>query len=152
MPSADSMLASASAHQGEIALGLVLFVVTLVASLGAVTFILVRLPADYLMSPEDAPFWPGRPAWQRVLARVGKNLLGVLLVLVGILLSLPGVPGQGVLTILIGVMLVDVPGKRRLERRMLGNPRMLASVNRLRARFHHPPLIPHTAVHGVGRT
>jgi hypothetical protein len=144
MDTAQALLAFASAHTGEIALGVSLFLVTLVGSMAVVATILVKMAPDYLLTPEDAPFWPGRPAWVRVLARVGKNLLGVLLVVVGVLLSMPGVPGQGVLTILIGVMLVDIPGKRRLERRLLGHPRVFCSVNRLRARFHQPPiLLPH---------
>jgi hypothetical protein len=46
-------------------------------------------------------------------------------------------------------MLVDVPGKRRLERRMLGHPRVLASVNRLRMRYHRPPILVHAAAHGA---
>ena len=41
---------------------------------------------------------------------IGKNMAGVLLVVLGILLSLPGVPGQGILTILLGIMLLDFPG------------------------------------------
>jgi hypothetical protein len=42
---------------------------------------------------------------------IGKNALGVLLVAIGVVLSIPGVPGQGLLTILLGVMLLDFPGK-----------------------------------------
>lgn len=143
MDLAHAALAYADAHRGQIALGVALFIATLVASLATVSFLLVTMPADYLDSPEGTPFWPGRPAWLRVLARIGKNLLGLLLVLVGILLSLPGVPGQGMLTVVIGVMLVDLPGKRRFERRVIGHPRVLAGVNRLRARFRRPPLILH---------
>lgn len=143
MDLAHAALAYADAHRGQIALGVALFIATLLASLATVSFLLVTMPADYLDSPEGAPFWPGRPAWVRALARIGKNLLGLLLVLVGILLSLPGVPGQGMLTVVIGVMLVDLPGKRRFERRVIGHPRVLAGVNRLRARFRRPPLILH---------
>ena len=56
-------------------------------------------------------------------------------------LTLPGVPGQGMLTILIGLMLLDVPGKRRLERRIVGRRRILQAINRLRKRFGRPPLV-----------
>jgi hypothetical protein len=60
---------------------------------------------------------------------------------VGIVLTLPGVPGQGMLTILLGLMLLDVPGKRRLERRIVGRRRILKAINRLRKRFGRPPLV-----------
>ena len=70
-----------------------------------------------------------------------NNVLGVVLVLLGILMSVPGIPGQGVLTILLGLMLVDLPGKRRLESKILGQPKVLARINRLRHKFSKPPLI-----------
>ena len=37
--------------------------------------------------------------------------------------------------------MLDFPGKRRLERRLIGRPRILRSINRLRARFNRPPLV-----------
>ena len=59
----------------------------------------------------------------------------------GILLSLPGVPGQGVLTILLGIMLSDFPGKVRLERKIVSYPKVLQALNKLRERFAKPPLM-----------
>src|SRR5262245_40758335 len=73
-------------------------------SVGFTAWMLIRLPDDYFAKPP-------RPSGH-VLARVGKNVGGVLLILLGVVLSLPGVPGQGFLTILIGLMLTDIPGKR----------------------------------------
>ena len=49
-------------------------------------------------------------------------------------------PGQGLLTILIGLMLLDFPGKRRLERRIVARPAILAMLNRMRARRGRDPL------------
>jgi hypothetical protein len=140
MDATTTALTYLSAHRAEAQLGLGLFALSLFGNLAAVAFVLVRMPEDYLDTPEAAPFWPGRPAWARAAAKLGKNLLGVLLVALGVLLSLPGIPGQGVLTILIGVVLLDIPGKRRIERRLLGGPTVLAAVNRLRARFGRGPL------------
>jgi hypothetical protein len=72
---------------------------------------------------------------------VGKNLLGFVLVVAGVLMSLPGVPGQGVLTILMGVMLIDFPGKHRAERWLVTRRPVLAAVNRMRARVGREPLV-----------
>ncbi|MBK9529879.1 MAG: hypothetical protein IPO41_16555 [Acidobacteria bacterium] len=69
-----------------------------------------------------------------------KNVLGVFLIGVGILLSLPGVPGQGVLTILLGLIMIDIPGKRPIEARIIKRPTVLAAANNLRARYGKPPL------------
>ena len=67
-----------------------------------------------------------------------KNLLGVVLVALGIVMSLPGVPGQGILTILLGIMLLDFPGKRNLEHKMVSRPQVLNAINKLRHRFGKP--------------
>lgn len=122
-------------------LSLALFLVTFVGSIAIVTFVLVRLPATYFQTthPRMFPWAESHPAL-RVLALIGKNVLGALLVLVGIILSLPGVPGQGLLTILLGIMLLDFPGKRRLELKLVRRASVLKTINRLRARFGKPAL------------
>jgi hypothetical protein len=120
-------------------LALGVFVLTFVVSLGAVAAVIVRLPAEYFRDDYVSPL-----AEQHFVMRwtgwIVKNAVGALLVLLGLLLSLPGVPGQGLLTILIGVMLLNFPGKRRLERRLVSLPRVLAAINALRARFGKPAL------------
>jgi hypothetical protein len=75
-----------------------------------------------------------------VLYVVGKNLAGAVLVVLGILLAIPGVPGQGILTILVGLLMLDIPGKRRLELAIVRRPAVLHTINRLRARYHRAPL------------
>src|SRR5438128_1699646 len=86
----------------------------------------------------------GGSAW-RSPRGLGRNALVVILILLGVLLSVPGVPGQGLLMVLIGLMLVDFPGRRRVEKALARRPGILATVNRLRARFGRPPLLPPSA-------
>jgi hypothetical protein len=50
-------------------------------------------------------------------------------------------PGQGLLTMLIGISLMDFPGKRAIERSIIGRPLILKSINRIRQRFGRPPLM-----------
>lgn len=117
-----------------------MFVVMFVLSLAAVSCVLVRLPATYFQKEHPHAFADCHPV-VRWLGLIAKNLLGFVLVVIGIILSLPGVPGQGALTILIGLMLIDFPGKRALELRMVRQRQVYAAVNRLRARFGKPPLV-----------
>ena len=49
-------------------------------------------------------------------------------------------PGQGLLTILVGLLMLDIPGKRRLELAIVRRGPVLGSINKLRARFRRPPL------------
>ncbi len=122
------------------AIGVGIFLVTFFANLALVSLILVKIPADYF-NESQGKFLAKQSPVIRVLALIGKNIAGVVLVVIGILLSLPGVPGQGVLTILLGVMLLDFPGRRRFERWIVSSPKVLKAVNKLRKRFDKPALI-----------
>jgi hypothetical protein len=117
-----------------------LFLVTFLGSLAAAAVVLVNLPADYFQGNRHVPLPAGHPIVHWV-GHILRNLLGLLLILLGLLLSLPGIPGQGLLTILIGLMLVDFPGKRRLEQALVSRPRVRGAIDRLRARFARPPLL-----------
>lgn len=110
-------------------------------SLAIVVWVVLSLPVDHFVAPRrEGAAAPGRtPSRAR---RVARNLGGALLALVGLLLSLPGIPGQGVLMIVAGVALLDFPGRRALERRLLRRPGVLAGLNGIRARFGRPPLLP----------
>ena len=122
-------------------LGALIFLLTLGASLAIVSFVLVKIPPTYFQKGHSRDFLADRPAIVRVLAIIGKNVLGLLLVALGIVLSIPGVPGQGVLTILLGIMLLDVPGKRRFEHWLVSRPKILSAINKLRQRFSRPALV-----------
>ena len=122
-------------------LGLLIFVLTFGANLAIVSLVLVKLPATYFKRSHKRKFLAKRPQIIRWLAIIGKNLLGVVLVVAGILLSLPGVPGQGILTILLGVMLLDFPGRPRLEHWLVSRPRILRTINKLRHRFSKQALV-----------
>ncbi len=110
-----------------------------VGSLAVVAVLLVQLPASYFLDSHPRGGWRDQHPILRWAALVVKNLVGAVLVGVGILMLLT--PGQGALTILIGVMLMDFPGKRRLVRKLVGRPPVLRAINRLRARFGKPPVV-----------
>jgi hypothetical protein len=126
---------------GRILLVVAVWIATMSLSTLIVAAVVVRLPPRYFCDDAKATPGAGRPA-SRVLGRIARNGLGLILVIAGLLLSLPGVPGQGVVTTLIGLLLIDFPGRRRLERALLRRPGVLPALNRLRARFGKPPLSP----------
>jgi hypothetical protein len=125
----------------HVAFGIVISAATFFVSLAVVAFFIVNLPATYFQESHPRDFWVDRHAAIRWTGIVGKNVLGLVLVLLGILMSIPGVPGQGLLTILLGIMLLDFPGKRRLEYKIVSRPKILAAVNAMRNRFSKPPLV-----------
>jgi len=122
-------------------LGLLLFLVTFSINLAIVSFVLVKIPANYFSKDYSRTFLSDRPPVIRYLGVVGKNLLGALLVALGIVLSVPGVPGQGILTVLLGIMLLDFPGRRSLEYKLVSRPSVFKTINKLRHRFGKPALL-----------
>ena len=125
----------------KIGLGFGIFLVSLALSFLAIGIIMVKIPENYCSSHYQRDFMPDSPFLVRWGATILKNLLGVILVIIGILLSLPGVPGQGLLTILLGLIMIDIPGKRPLEAKIIQRPTILAAINNLRAKYNKPPLV-----------
>ena len=121
--------------------GVAIFLVTFTVSIAITVVVLIKLPATYFKAEHGREFWVERHPALRWSGLIGKNLLGAFLVLLGVVMSLPGVPGQGVLTILLGVMLLDFPGKRALELKLVSRPKVLHAINRIRQKFDKPPLL-----------
>ncbi|MGE3164069.1 MAG: PGPGW domain-containing protein [Planctomycetota bacterium] len=112
--------------------------VTFVGSLILIPWVIARLPADYFLSKRPAEgSWRARHPVVRWVLRGAKNLLGCVFLAAG--LAMLVLPGQGLLTVLIGVALLDFPGKRRLEIRLLRRPLITRSIAWIRRRAGKPP-------------
>jgi hypothetical protein len=120
--------------------GVAISIALAVVSLAVAALVVVGWPADHFKHAVATPFWADRSPVVRGLGLVAKNLAGLVLLLLGLVMALPGVPGQGVITMIIGLTLVDFPGKRDLERRLLGRAWVLRQINAVRGRFKRAPL------------
>jgi Putative transmembrane protein (PGPGW) len=109
-----------------------------VGSLIAIPMILVRLPADYFDTRTPRHWMKDHHPALRLMGLVAKNVVGIVFLLAGFAMLF--LPGQGVLTMLIGISLMDFPGKRALEARMVGQPTLLGVINSMRQKFGKPPL------------
>ena len=110
---------------------------TFFGTLIVIPILVVRIPADYFTC-----------AYQRAHAHHGawyycglliKNVLGLLFILTGIAMLV--LPGQGILTILIGIMLMNFPRKRAFELRIVQQPTVLRAINWMRANAKRPALV-----------
>ncbi|HMJ13151.1 MAG TPA: PGPGW domain-containing protein, partial [Polyangiaceae bacterium] len=72
------------------------------------------------------------------LIAVLRNLLGLVLLVCGVLMVF--LPGQGLLTIMAALVLLEFPGKHRLERAIVAAPPVLRALNAIRRRAGRPPL------------
>lgn len=118
-----------------------LFLASVIFSFLIIGIVMVKIPANYFSTHYERDFMPNSPWIVRWGAVIAKNLLGVFLILLGIILSLPGVPGQGLLTILLGLIMMDIPGKRPIEAKIIKRPPIRNAINKLRVRYNKPPLI-----------
>lgn len=125
---------------GYVLWGAAAFVVSAAVSLVLVIIVVVGLPRDYFLDRPGRGLWVDQHPAVRVLLHVLKNLAGLCLIVAGILLSLPGIPGQGLLTVFVGILLLDFPGKQKFLRKLVGRPRVFATLNRIREKFGKKPL------------
>lgn len=114
-------------------------VVMFVGTLIAIPIILMRLPADYFDTRIPRPWMENHHPLLRVLGHIVKNVVGAIFLFAGFLMLF--LPGQGVLTMLIGLSLIEFPGKRRVEAKIVGQSAVLNTINAMRAKFGKPPLI-----------
>jgi hypothetical protein len=108
------------------------------ATVVGVPWVVSRLPHDYF-SRRARAVWR-RSAKEPLMALVLgvlKNILGAILLVLGLIMLVT--PGQGLLTILIGLLLMNFPGKYVLERWLVLRPGVLRALNWLRRRRGQPP-------------
>jgi hypothetical protein len=114
--------------------------VTLIVSFIAVPIVIRRMPYDYFLeNSSGAEEIREQHPVLRIFFRVLKNLIGGILVIGGLIMFVT--PGQGVLTLLIGLLLMDFPGKRGLEIRLMRLKPVRKTVDWIRARAEKPALV-----------
>jgi hypothetical protein len=113
--------------------------ITFLALLTLVPLLVVRIPSDYFARGKfHRKLWADQHLVLRMVLLTGKNLLGCVFIVTGIVMLV--LPGQGILTILAGIMLLDFPGKYRLLRWIVARHQVLRTLNWLRRRAGRPPL------------
>jgi hypothetical protein len=118
-----------------VAVSALMFVGTLIA----IPVLLARMPADYFLhSRRDAVLFSRQHPALRLTLLAAKNAVGLMFLLAGVVMLLT--PGQGILSILLGITLLDFPGKRRLELAIVRRPHVLKAINWVRAKAHRPAL------------
>jgi len=110
-----------------------------IASVLAVPAMLVRMPADYFKHPKPHLLQRLRAApTSKCLVILAKNVLGLVLAAAGIAMLV--LPGQGLLTILVALLLLDLPRKHDLEQKIVRRPKVRQAIDWLRTRKGQPPL------------
>ena len=98
----------------------------------------IRMRSDYFVRTKSGVNSPHSHPALRFLLQAAKNIFGIFLIIVGFLMLV--LPGQGVLTILIGVTLLDFPGKQRFVIALVQRKIIREFINRIRLKAGQPPI------------
>ena len=113
----------------------------LIISVFMMVLIISFLPEDYFKSENRnliSSIQNSRYPLLKLLVLITKNFFGVLLLLSGILMLV--LPGQGILTIITGLVFMDYPGKYKFERKLLRQKGVINSINWIRSLLNKPSL------------
>jgi hypothetical protein len=114
-------------------------VVLFLATLVLIPWLVLRIPVDYFVNDSRTDLrWKNQHPLIRGMLLIGKNILGGVFLLLGMLMLV--LPGQGLLTILMGVVLLDFPGKFAFEVWLMQRRPIHRSVNWIRQRGGREPL------------
>ena len=110
-----------------------------VGSLVTIPWILTKIPPDYFSCENRRKhLLDNYPPVIRSILLLIKNILGVVFIISGIMMLF--LPGQGVITIVLGILLTDFPYKYKIERWIISRPAILKYINRLRVKSKQRPL------------
>jgi hypothetical protein len=106
-------------------------------SLLTIKWLVALIPSDYFIKKNNSEFRSNYPIFWLVSIII-KNLVGYTLIIGGILMLV--LPGQGLFTIFVGLMLSNYPGKFYIERKFIAIPSVLRAINWLRKKSNTPSI------------
>ena len=115
----------------------VISLVIFIFSLLSIKWLVSLIPSDYFIEKKPSKFKSKYPLiW--LISMIVKNLIGYVLIVGGILMLV--LPGQGLFTIFIGLIMSNYPGKYFIERKFIAIPSVLRTINWLRKKSNQNPL------------
>jgi hypothetical protein len=108
-----------------------IFVISLIFT----PFLVSKIPHDYFTNAKYHKLEIEH--FGHIVAVVGRSALGLALVFLGFVMLFT--PGQGILAIIVGLFLMEFPGKKRLECKIIQNEVTFKALNWMRKKFKQPP-------------
>ena len=109
----------------------------------ATPIIIIHLPSDFFHKRMAPLHENAHLSVFKICYLIVKNFFNAALVSVGIALIF--LPGQGIFAIVIGVSLMNIPGKHKMMCRIVRTKWLMRSLNRFRFRFNKPAFIVNAA-------
>lgn len=127
-------LTSITGWMGYVAIASIIF---FIVSLIFIPKFIASIPSNYFIvkssTPRTSTYTLGR-----LFISIFRNIIGIFLIICGVVMLLT--PGQGLLTILAGIFILDFPGKFKLELYLIKKPSVLKTLNWIRHKQNVPNL------------
>ena len=126
--------ATADYHQYFVWMGIVSFVV-FVASLLLTPLLLGKIPQDYFVHTNQHKVEIKHLG--HLIVVISRTMVGFVLLIAGIIMLVT--PGQGIISIFLGLFLMEFPGKRKLELKLINHEPTFKALNWLRSKAGKGP-------------
>ena len=100
-------------------------------------YVIIQLPEDYFSHKKMDTKKLISP--YALFVKLVRNLVASILILAGLIMLV--LPGQGLLTILIGVIVLDFRKKHLLEEKIMSRPKVRSALNEIRKRYDKKPFL-----------
>lgn len=127
-------------------LTIIITTTTAIAYFIFISYIITKLDKRYFirrqLSEEDGiipPHLTSMHSNRTKLLKMAKMLVGVSFLLIGLVMLV--LPGQGLITMLIGFSLLPFPGKNKMEQNILSRKSVRSSLNWIRIKANKDPFI-----------
>ncbi|MGL1893885.1 MAG: hypothetical protein OCD02_19765 [Spirochaetaceae bacterium] len=104
-------------------------IITFVGSLILIPLIIINLSPDYFSEKGHSLYEYKHPII-RYTVLIVKNIFGYILLVLGFIMLF--IPGQGLLSITLGIFFINFPGKKKLEYKVLSNKKVSSVINSIR--------------------
>lgn len=127
-------------------LSILLTTTAAIAYLLVISYVITHMDKRYflrkkLIAPDASasPHLTSMSSSVTYVVKIAKVILGVFLLLCGIVMLV--LPGQGLITIVIGLSLIPFPGKTKIEQNLLSRKSVRSSLNWIRIKANKEPFI-----------
>lgn len=125
-------------------LTIVLSTASAVAYFIVISYIITQIDKDYFLRKKMADANTIEPSYftamnssVTLLIKISKIIIGICLLAVGLVMLV--LPGQGLITVLIGLSLLPFPGKNKIEQSILSRKAVRSTLNWIRIKANKEP-------------
>lgn len=110
---------------------------TFIGSIVIIPLVIINLSPEYFRERHHSMYQYKHPLI-RYFVLFLKNILGYILLILGFIMLF--IPGQGLLSITLGLFLINFPGKKKLERKFFSYPKINHVINTIRRKAGKEPI------------